>query len=255
MPYQEHESVITIPDETVIWRYMNKEKFELLLESNSLWFCRSDKFKDEHEGSLTKKDYQDYNEYIKLNHQFSKPFLKDKGDQYKNLPKYFGISCWHINEIENDGLWSHYAENRNGVVIKSTVGRLKECITDEENVYIGKVSYLDYEEEKIEFDNYFRHFFSKRNNFSYENELRALVFKQPPRITFPDMSVGPDYTQETITKGLNIKCNLNTLVSAVYASPSANTEDLEDINNVIAKYGDKYNFTAMPSAMSSKPLR
>jgi len=50
MPYTYHDNYIGVSDDTVLWRYIDHSKFESLINSSSLFFCRQDKFSDVYEG-------------------------------------------------------------------------------------------------------------------------------------------------------------------------------------------------------------
>jgi len=45
--------LITPPDETIIWRYMDFARFMQILETKTLWFARADQFEDPLEGTFT----------------------------------------------------------------------------------------------------------------------------------------------------------------------------------------------------------
>lgn len=52
MPIVDSKFLIKCPPDAVIWRYIDLNKFELLLKDESLFLCRSDKFPDPYEGSI-----------------------------------------------------------------------------------------------------------------------------------------------------------------------------------------------------------
>jgi hypothetical protein len=52
MRYELHPNLMTPPDDTIVWRYMEFAKFVDLLE-NGLRFCRTDKLDDPREGRFT----------------------------------------------------------------------------------------------------------------------------------------------------------------------------------------------------------
>ena len=55
MTAQDHPSFLRPRDPNAkIWRYMDRAKFEWMLQTKSLFFCRADKFKDSLEGHYTK---------------------------------------------------------------------------------------------------------------------------------------------------------------------------------------------------------
>jgi hypothetical protein len=60
--FKEDPEFNTPPDETTIWRYMDFTKFIALLEDNSLFFSRGDKFRDRFEGSVPRRVAQESRE-------------------------------------------------------------------------------------------------------------------------------------------------------------------------------------------------
>ena len=46
---------INNPNSTAIWRYMNFDKFQNMIEDTSLFFCRADKLGEKWEGTYLKK--------------------------------------------------------------------------------------------------------------------------------------------------------------------------------------------------------
>jgi hypothetical protein len=50
--YKEHYLFEDLPESTVIWKYLEFDKFLSLLNTRSLYFCRSDKFEDPYEGTI-----------------------------------------------------------------------------------------------------------------------------------------------------------------------------------------------------------
>jgi hypothetical protein len=57
--YKEHPSFNSISDDTKIWRFMDLAKFCDVLEKNSLFFVKPEKFRDPWEGYLPKKHFEE----------------------------------------------------------------------------------------------------------------------------------------------------------------------------------------------------
>ena len=92
----------------------------------------------------------------------------------------FCIFCWHENDYESAAMWKLYSDLENGIAIQSTFKNLKECFfEDEPDVVIGKVEYLNYNEDSIPWGNklyIYKPFMYKRRSFEYENEIWAIIF-------------------------------------------------------------------------------
>ena len=72
-------------------------------------------------------------------------------------------------------MWDIYLGGEpQGIAIRSTYRRLSESITDERKVYIGTVSYIDFNAEVIPDGNGFYPYVHKRKSFEHEREIRAL---------------------------------------------------------------------------------
>lgn len=222
-----------------VWRYMDFTKFISLIDSHCLYFTRADKFNDPFEGSLSKKTYDDRNEWhdkLKEKAALTLPQnimdqycqqLKSTGDITQRWRKFYAINCWHLNEHESDAMWQLYLKSDEGIAIQSTCRKLKESFCEDENVYLGKVIYIDYEKDRIE--NYydstkpnpsiissFAPFMYKRKSFEHEKEVRALIFKSPE---ISGESLG-DYL-DTIDDGVEVKINVEHLVENIYVAPTA----------------------------------
>lgn len=254
MPYTEHEQFIKPEDENIkIWRYMDLAKFISILANNSLFFTRSDGFEDDFEGSWPKINFEEEKERIILRNQFEKPFLKEDTSHYQHLPKYIGINCWHMNNNESAAMWKLYLKSDEGIAIQSTYKLLQTSILDEENVYLGIVKYIDFQNERLDPQNSLNLYLHKRTSFKHEDELRGIIVKMPERVTRQNMSVGYDYNEETIKGGVNIKIDTSTLIEKVYVAPTSPSWYLDLINSIIKKYG--HSFDAVNSEINGEPLR
>src|SRR5690606_5876231 len=82
------------------------------------------------------------------------------------------INCWHINSHESSVMWDAYSNPNGGVVIKSTIGKLKLALIDPEEVHISKVIYG---RESMELDNALKPLIYKKMEFANECELRLFI--------------------------------------------------------------------------------
>ena len=127
------------------------------------------------------------------------------------------VSCWHKNSDESAAMWSIYGANH-GIALKSRVGLLKAALAVEERpVAILRVQYgssLGMKEPPILLA------LRKRNSFSHERELRALV------VTDPSNDVG-----------IPIKVNIETLIEKMYVWPLAPSWMVDVINTEVRLHG------------------
>ena len=133
--YTEHASIVTPPDATVVWRYMDLEKFLATLCSRSLFMCRLDKFRDPWEGVHPESAIKVMDEKQMSTKEWLHGSIKRKTGCF--------VNCWHAAEHESAALWDLYT-NHAGIAIKSTVGQVKSAVSQDLTFLIGQVTYCDY---------------------------------------------------------------------------------------------------------------
>ena len=232
------------PDENVVlWRYLDFTKFISLLETSSLYFTRSDNFSDIFEGTYNKRSFDMFNtDYLKtcrdlgISKELAESTLLDIKKSNSHMRRYVAINCWHMNESESAAMWQLYLKSNEGIVIKSSFGNLKKAIEgSSEHIMLGEVSYLDYSNDIIPYDNVLTPFMCKRKSFEHERELRAIILKLPVK------DAGIAYTDETIGHGMNIQCDLDMLINEIYVAPNSPKWFVELIKSIIVRYGKSWN--------------
>lgn len=110
------------PDDTNIslWRYMDLEKFEWMVNNSRLFMPSTDRLGDPFEGTTPKgelkwwlrqaenADSVEKEKIIKHN----RSLISHMVEQFRN--QYY-MSCWHINEFENYAMWQCYTKSINAV--------------------------------------------------------------------------------------------------------------------------------------------
>ncbi len=222
-----------------IWRFQDFAKFVSLLKIRSLHFCRIDKFKDPFEGELPVTYVEKYRERLRKTGVHSEAAIKGMTDGiirvHKLGKKWHYANCWHINKVESEAMWKLYTTGNEGIAIQSTFKRLKHSLPEEEDdsrrVYIGKIKYIDYDQEDPEKQSSLACSFQKRLNFDHERELRAIIHHEKL-----GKNGGPiqDTPKET---GLSVKVNLDKLIEKVYVSPMSQKWFHCVVKSVMKKYG------------------
>lgn len=247
-----------------IWRYMDSSKFMRLIDKHALFFIRVDQLDDKFEGSYSKYMFDPAFEENATPEQ--KKQLENQRTHYiaynKTLRKMTFVNCWHMNEFESAAMWKLYLKSTDGVAIQSTYRRLADCFNgyDETSVFIGTVSYKDYQKEAVPLStpenpyiNMFYPFLHKRKSFAYEQELRAVITYNPSIIgkTYEDIP-SPKVKAEYSTFGLNVPIDLDVLVEQVFVSPTAEKwfEDL--VKSAMDKFG--LNKKVVKSSLADDPL-
>jgi hypothetical protein len=226
MPYQQHPSFEVPTDENVkVWRFMDFAKFVDLLETKALFFSRSDRFNDEFEGYYARGNRK-WNPVLykeKLNPQ-GIAYLTNQLEEHALVQRrYVFLNCWHLKDYESHGLWQLYSGER-GIAIQSTYRRLRDSFNDNpENVFIGPVKYIDWDEDWIPTGNVLDPFVHKRKYFESENELRA--------VTFYDTN-----PENYVEFGKRMKVDLDTMIEAIYTSPSSQKWFYELVGRIVRRY-------------------
>lgn len=220
--YKEIEILDSIPDQSVVRRYMSFSKFISLLETSCLFFpslellAHEDKF----EGLFNLVDHP----IPQLAAQVDNNFQRD----YR---RHCFVNCWSYNNSESFALWKIYLGNSdNGVAIESNFSCLKSCFdVSGMDVYIGRVRYSDggYMGSRLFTCT------TKRSVFSYEKEIRVIYENVPinPLTKKEDVSIKP------LQSGHSIRIDLHTLLGCVVISPSSAAWFHGLVRSVLNKYG------------------
>ena len=207
-----------------LWRYIQRDKFLLLLNSSNLFFCRADYFQKEDifEGTYPKLEYQ---------YQCKRDDGKETSRRlYEINSKDTFITCWHLSEYESLAMWKLYAKDEKGIAIQTNLTDFKDSFEDSDRkIFAGKVDYINYETDTFYGEsghnynlmNAFALFIHKRKIYSYENEYRAICKD----------SKGSELN------GVYIKVNLYKLIQQIYLSPFATKKEYLDISNKMKESG------------------
>ena len=96
-----------------IWRYLDIEKFSMLLEQNALFFCSAKNFEDPFEGEFA-WGHTGYKKFIETQEKLCAthgagmdldPFMAFNLKTLKEISERTYISCWHCNEHESEAMW------------------------------------------------------------------------------------------------------------------------------------------------------
>lgn len=161
-----------------LWRYMDLDKFEWIVNNSRLFIPCVDRLGDRSEGTTPKgelkwwlrqaenADSVEKKKIIEHNRRFISHMVKQFRNQYY-------VSCWHANEFENYAMWRCYTNDHNAVAIRSSYKALRDCLPS--YVEIGLVRYIDYASGRLPSMNLFEYIMHKDIYYSYENEVRAVA--------------------------------------------------------------------------------
>ena len=220
--YTEHPDYPTPPPEAVLWRYMDFTKSVSLLDRSALFFARADRLGDPFEGAYTN---------LNMHPEVQKLLLKgiaDAGirqffDYMKKSRGFTLINCWYEGDFESEAMWRLYIEGKNGIALRTTFGSLSKSFTCEDSVFIGRVTYTDYDKDIIPLRNALFPYFHKRKSFEHEHEVRAIATHHPPKDVF---EVGTYHGVD-----------LSILILEVVVAPYADDWFVELVQSVASRYG------------------
>ena len=248
--YKEHEAFTPPSSDAVLWRYMDFTKFVSLLEAQALFFARADKLKDDpFEGAFTTKNKQSHsissadrmpeNSMVQFINSIenlrgnSEEHLQGWRNVMKDIRRFMLINCWHESPHESAAMWRLYSRETDGIAIKTDFSSFKRSLKSSEDIYIGRVNYVDYERHFIPEDNFFYLYLHKRQDFNHEREVRAIA------TAFPQDVDGINPPPDTCDDGRYYEVDLFDLVKEVIVAPKADEWFLELIRSVAARYNLK----------------
>lgn len=153
--------------------------------------------------------------------------------------KWYG-QCW-TTERDTDAMWRIYSHNKDGVRVKTTVGKIIRALWGHHknthfasSCFVGKVEYKTKEDiEEFLSKSYVQHFLlngrslaktllMKRREFRHEEEVRILF---------------QDINHETDRNIYQYPIELNNILEEVTLDPRANSEDVEMLAALLSEQG------------------
>jgi len=226
--YKDHQFFQQPSPDTIIWRYLNKQKIFSLIEKEALFFSKASSLKDPFEGRYPlpyKRIVMGGIDRGAIDRspidRFSRNYISE---DTKNSTF---ICCFSMTDHESDILWKAYLQETDGAAIQFQLNRLKTCFNNAENeeIYIGKVNYLDYKSESFDHgSNLFIPFLHKRVEYTQENEIRGIT------IRFLE-------NREKNENGVFIPISLQNLLEKIVLSPNASKDFEEKITSLCLEKG------------------
>lgn len=215
-----------------IWRYMDFAKFISLIYKKAIFFPRADNLGDSFEGSFPKINVQKRTGVFTTLVE-TPGRLSTLSDYYKLFVKLTAINSWHINDDESDAMWKIYIKGGEGIAVQSTVGRLRSSLDgyNQDVIHLGKIAYVDYDDEKIPEDT-LSPYFHKRRSFEHEKEYRAVIQRWKKKANGKI-----DFTKLPFQEGIYVPIDLDKLIEKVYLSPTSPSWQQDVIKSLLNKYG------------------
>jgi hypothetical protein len=240
MPYIPMTGLELPDDAAAVWRYMDRWKFKSILETSALHFVRSDHFPDSWDSVLPPK-WRQKMQRVMCDRPNGGEYTEAAWYEEREIPTN-PILCWNCDEYENERMWREYTKSPDALVIRSTVGCLKECFSlTSASVRIGLVNYGyhdDLEDPKFAIawwrDNaaslglnpWYVPRYLKCIEFAYEKEIRATIH------------VNREY--KPIDSGYNLvigSSGIRTLIESIHVHPNATISQQKQVESLLDHYG------------------
>lgn len=226
-----------LSDDTVLWRYMSYSKFEDLIKTSTLYFCRADKFEDKLEVTQPKASLSFAISTQNPWHMYERNIM----DAYLHMLRTSTfVNCWHISNFETNLMWENYAEKNGaeGIAIQTNLGSLKKAFYNEpRKITDMKIKYVDFSTFNMNYfnENPFNFLTLKDKEYTYENELRLITIEDVyPTIDEDNVNECPmEYTSHS---GEKLKVDLNRLIKKIIISPKGTDRFINLITELLNEY-------------------
>jgi hypothetical protein len=225
-----------------VWRYMDLAKFVWLLTHKQLYFTRLDLLSDSHEGSVTPQTAKGIDEFLKL--RGAKVGWEQLSKLYQLSRRTTFINCWYAGNNESEAMWRLYCGAGHGVAIRTTYTLLVDSIKKDNDIFIGLVSYIDYEREGFPSANMFYPVMHKRLAFAHEREVRMVTSPSKYRASSP----------EPAPASLTFEWDPTHLIEAVYVDPYAPEYYFEAVQSIVKGLAPSLARKLVWSQMKSVPF-
>lgn len=205
-------------DNARVWRYVDFAKFVSMLESQTLWYCRLDKFEDRLEAVLSVPGLERSVESLSRRvveagevtdiGNLDRTTRLTAASMTELIRATIFVNCWHMGEQESGAMWKIYSGE--GIAIQSTVARIWEAV--HRFGALGKVEYINHETDDMDER---LPFLYKHHMYSFEQEVRLYTYQ------FPDghSIIATSEELEDQVPGIAVPVDLHTLIERVYVAP------------------------------------
>lgn len=212
-----------------VWRYMDFDKFNWLVEFKRLFMPSPEWLADPLEGTRPtgdsewwrrKAEIAEIEEERKI-YQRNYQILSEFEESFR--PHYF-VSCWNENDRECRELWDHYTNGPDSIVVQSRYSVLNDLLPP--CVILGVVRYIDYESDELPDLNLMHLISHKDTQYSFESEVRAVMFGLQLQAVDPEQ-YGENVFVLDAKKDLHFyapEINVQRLIEKIVLHPNASTE-------------------------------
>lgn len=227
--------------EAALWRYMDLTRFIALLERRALFFTALCDLPDRFEGVMTPN---------LLAQARAMPGL---GDSMELVRLMTYVNCWNEDASESMALWSMYASQAGGLAIRSSYDAIRLALSDPDpmredspgfprnELYIGRVRYIDFRTAEMPSDNAFWPVIHKRLPYAFEREVRLVMqpFGLNEEVAAAANREGKDslaVVRDIAPAGYDVEIDPAKLIQQVVVAPQAQDWLLDLIRDVTKRY-------------------
>ena len=222
-----------------IWRYVDLWKLKDLILTGELYFRRSDKLEDEHEG-LPPAEYE---RVLNLS-RYDLNDIRQRDNDIGSLAQFrqaFYVNCWHLHSEETATMWARYGKD--GVAIVSRYDLLKQALAPlSDRVMVGLIRYGT---AHLTGWNIIRFVTTKRELYSAEREVRAMIWLTGSGDGIDrhlDLANRPHDRPihdppPTLPEGIRRNVDVASLITEVVVSPLAPPGQLDAVRTLLATAG------------------
>jgi hypothetical protein len=163
----------------------------------------------------------------------SMPNVKKIKSIHKDVKPSVYLNCWHESEYESAAMWDIYSKDQTGIAICATVKEIRDSFEEnrEQQLFMGRIKYIDYDNDAVDASNLLHAFLRKRKSFSFENEVRLIYWNLE---AFDPKNKENNY--ENVPPGIDIKVNIDKLIKRIYIYPTSPIWIHDAIKSVIEKF-------------------
>lgn len=222
-----------------VWRYMSFSKFVWTIQKKCLWLSRANLLGDPWEISLSGEQLQliiDRHPISPIGEPPPRETATEKAERIINFwrNKSF-INCWNMSAHESNALWQIYCKNADGVVLQTTIEKLKLI---KGQYSLQPVTYpIPGSNKKTPTHNDL--ITKKRPMFKYEEEIRIVHFDKNDEIDK--------------TNGLKLEFDFEKLIDSVRIHPQADSVFFETVQSIVKKYAPDFQGKVTWSDMKLDP--
>lgn len=259
----------TLPEDTVLLRYMSFAKFVAMLSRRALHLCRLDALgeKDRFEGSLPRGQREKIiRDLVRDLQENPPPELVAARERMQSsgrviewhaeaqvraytlaLRRSAYVSCWSQGP-ESEAMWRLYCEGNEGVAMVTTYGKLRASLSDP-NLLISPVRYIDYRRDRLPGREYIHQLIHKRIGFLHEREVRVIYWSRDNfRIVGPHEEVPPS------EQSVLVPWDVESAVEQIIVSPFAPHWYPDAVGAVLRAFCPPLAERLTPSELGEEPI-